>query len=702
MTKLPSLFGLSTVLALIAATPACSVVSPDAASSAEEVNEGASTLSLLQDLPLDTKWEDVPANVRAALAKNAERTRKAYEDRSSEEALRAQIAVLEDGESADATKAFDAFVRGVYGAFLADADGYAASKSMNPKLRSALQKLYVARIAAWRLNVKNYGNMEALEADGTTPIDEFPLPSERAMEAYEAIAKEATSDLRAAAKGSLTAEEKALAERAAHHARSHAVGSTGFRYGAEDLLTVWGRGGWAYDLVYARSSNGGSFMQDDAKYADVVNAYYDAPTTHVDKGTVHALGNLVDMLVDPEFLAGEFGSGPAENPAAKAYLLLTRWWIERTKGGEDAENACSVYASRDKMWEGFTADNLFNADGATSLTDFKADAGKEFAALLTRYKTSLGDAAKAFGQEKGLTSTQVSGVSSAINAASTFGAVTDAAALAFDRAGAGLGARFKTKLADVPALGGYEEGQELRKSDADAVNRIYSDVKSFLQTTYGLDVTKLPAKVVIKADSTSTFTGQDGVINIGLATKRGEDYWYRVMLHEAHHAFNQVNGVFVEGAGWEGAADTTEFHAFPALMKASLAAHGLEAKAPYYIASNYGNGNAFAAKTEATLDVLLAGSCGGGKDTIERTEDIARRWGLTDPKLIDDVVVRSHHGTSYLQYTAGRIVYGAFLTKLSTAVGQPVDAFHLQACKLTFAPDNAATVTALKTCLAAR
>ena len=42
----------------------------------------------------------------------------------------------------------------------------------------------------------------------------------------------------------------------------------------------------------------------------------------------------------------------------------------------------------------------------------------------------------------------------------------------------------------------------------------------------------------------------------------------------------------------------------------------------------------------------------------------------------------------------------AYVTKLSTAIGKPVDPFQLQACGLAFAPDSPATVAALQTCLA--
>lgn len=684
-----------------AGTTACSTESlDDAEQTDDEILGGATALSLVKDLPLDTTWAGLSPSTRAKLEAAARKTERAYERQWDERALREQVRRLEVGATPEATAAFDQYVRDVFGAFLAAPDAYAASTAMSPALRGALRKLYVVRVAAWRLNVLGYANMQPLEVDGVTRIDQFPLPNERVIAAYQKVAADAVGELRAALAGQLSDEERALADRALFHARTHAAGSTGFRYGSQDLLTVWGRGGWAYDLAFLRGEPGGKFLQDDERYAETINAYYLEPLRHADRGTVGALPNLVEMLIDPEFVKGELGADPATNAAAKAYYLQTKWFLERAQASRDAQKACDLFtdAERAAMWEGFSADNLFNHDGASSLATFRGEAAASADQDLALYRKVLVDAVKAFAAEKGLTAAQVAAVETAVNAEARYGAIATAAATALDATGAGNGAAFTAKLSDIPSVGGYAAGEALRPADRAVVDRVYADVKAFLASAYGLDVAKLPATVNVKPDANSTVTGQDGTITFGLKTARTENWLVRVMLHEVHHSWNSRGGVFVEGPAWEGAATVTEARVFPTLLTKVLTARGEAAKAAYWLANNYANRNALIAKTDATVSILLRNEC-GSKDTVQFARDIGAKWGLADEAALADVAVRAHHGTSYLQYTAGEILYTGFLDRLGAAVGQPLDPFQLQACGLAFAPENAATVTALKACL---
>jgi hypothetical protein len=147
----------------------------------------------------------------------------------------------------------------------------------------------------------------------------------------------------------------------------------------------------------------------------------------------------------------------------------------------------------------------------------------------------------------------------------------------------------------------------------------------------------------------------------------------------------------------EGAAKTVETQVFPALVKYVLAKRGASEKLPYYLATNQAGRNAFLAKTDATLQVLTRTSC--ATDSIEFAKGIGKSWGITDEGQLDDVAIRSHHGTSYFQYTAGEILYTAYVKYFSDALGQPVDPYTLQTCGLTFAPQDQASVEALRACL---
>jgi len=73
----------------------CSSEASDDSSTDDAVSgSGTSTLDLVKELPADSTWEQVPASVRAKLAKNAKKTIADYDKAWGEAAIRKQTKTL--------------------------------------------------------------------------------------------------------------------------------------------------------------------------------------------------------------------------------------------------------------------------------------------------------------------------------------------------------------------------------------------------------------------------------------------------------------------------------------------------------------------------------------------------------------------------------------------------------------------------------
>ena len=99
------------------------------------------------------------------------------------------------------------------------------------------------------------------------------------------------------------------------------------------------------------------------------------PLKWLDVGTFASALNLSLCNGTDDDDVRKYVGDPATNDVAKGIILLKRWWIERLSANPDAQQKkCSVYSAQDRaqIWEAFSADQLFDEDGASSMDDLRA------------------------------------------------------------------------------------------------------------------------------------------------------------------------------------------------------------------------------------------------------------------------------------------------------------------------------------------
>ena len=113
----------------------------------------------------------------------------------------------------------------------------------------------------------------------------------------------------------------------------------------------------------------------------------------------------------------------------------------------------------------------------------------------------------------------------------------------------------------------------------------------------------------------------------------------------------------------------------------------------------------FTATTDATLKIFLRESCNQDEpDTVQFAKDIVRSYGYTDENAFRLRSRRAHRSTQYLQYEYGLRMYTVLLDHLQQVVGPEtrVDAYLLQACRISNPKQDQATAEDLKTCITER
>lgn len=662
-----------------------------------DTGEEESIVALLAEIPEGTPWSGLSDAQRERFEAFASQSLKEYGERWSGAQLKAHEATLLAAPTPAMIAAFDAYVKSAFATQLND-PAFTPSTDLDAGLREALTRLYLLRVAAWRINARSYGKFTEFDWDGETRIDEFPLPDEGAAAAYRAYAEETIAALDAVDLAGLTPEQAAVHELARFHALQHAYQSAGFNYGGRDFFTLPSRSAWAFDLLLLRGDVGGEVLQDDEDYLRTINAYLLAPLENVDRGSVTANPFFFSFVQDPANVEEYLGAG---TPAAKGFALLAAWFVERLGASGQAQAKCTVYsdAQRDFMWRAIAADNLFHPETYGSLADFRDVFDEIAGGTFAVYKAALSEAVETSGL---LTPEQAAQVLLKIDEETRFGALLETAKLAMDEAtGASeASAAFQAQLDQVPKIGGYDSpDMPIRPEDQAAVDAAWEDVREFLSVEYGFDLAKLDDHVEVTT-AASASTAKPGEIEFGALRARTLTSVYSVLLHEAHHSYNFATGVAASGAVWEGAAKSVETSVLPKFLTWVLAKQNTPELAPFYTIVGYtGDVNGFFAKTEATFGVLFRASCGEGEpDSFEYAKTFAEQRGITDPGTQHDYAVRANHGIAYLQYSIGEIQYQTVLDYFSGALGAPVDAFHLQACEMAFTDLSEDAVAQLKAC----
>ncbi len=172
------------------------------------------------------------------------------------------------------------------------------------------------------------------------------------------------------------------------------------------------------------------------------------------------------------------------------------------------------------------------------------------------------------------------------------------------------------------------------------------------------------------------------------------------IMHEMKHAIDQNSHAAVEGYAREGAAFSVERQVWPIFIKEAMAGQPdmLAAAMLDTVIYNF----RYPATTDATLKIFLRESCNDEEpDTIDYAKAIVRSYGYHQESFLNLRSQRAHRDTQYLEYEYGLAQYNDVRTDLQKGFGpaQRVDAYLLQACKMTNPKKDQASIDLLSTCI---
>jgi hypothetical protein len=680
---------------------------------------------LLKNMPITTKWTNVPVTTKAQLQTLADDRLAAFRARWAGEALVKKQAILIGCPTPEMTAAIDDFYRKLYNTVLSSSFSLKDLKS--PALSNVLVRNYLGTIAAVRANL-TYPNsiLPNRDWDGKSTFDSIRLPDRQTYEDIMKYNSAVVDDLRSIADASLTDLEKQLKQRTLFDARAHSVGAfSGDSYGGSDMQSACEIIMGNYDILGGYEADKGRpkiFANDDEVLREM-NALY-LNNTHpkwLDKGTSVSAIRYCDFT-QPDFVKAKVGD-PATNDVAKDMILLKNWWIERVADSKDAQNKCSVYSDQDRtqVWEAFSADQQFNNDGSSSMNTYRIQLGIYRDRKIAQYRDIAKLAlAQVFPDDTVLTNAQRNRVIHAIDAETAFGLLPTKIAAALNAAQGSTNGQAAKQwtgaiTANVLRIGGkYLDGDPVRPADEAELKAMFEEVKTWVGSQYNgypIDITSLYPKISFKVSTANNaITVTPGEITIGVGTARSKFEYYSLVIHELRHAVyyawqaNSPDKTKVksdEGPALEGSGVAVE-----ALLLQPFAKKLLNNDTAYALYSlDYGIRDArYAGTTDATLQKYFRSGCSGTNDpdTVDFTKNIAASYGLTR-ELADNVAIRSHAGTQYFQYISGGLQVLDGIAYLQSQVDpsglRRVDPFVLFACGLNTPRRDAAYVAELKACM---
>jgi hypothetical protein len=680
--------------------------------------------TLLASIPGDITWADLPVSTKAQLQKLADDRLAAFRANWSAAALARKQQILLDCPTPQMVGAIDDYYRKTYSTILPPS--FLMGDVKNSELARALVRNYLSTYAAFRATLYYpTGIVSKFDWDGRSLFDSIRLPDKDTYEAIKQFALSVVADLRAIDAAALDPLEKSLQARALFDARAQAVGAfSGDSYGGSDMQTACELIRWDYDILggYERDKGRPEIFATDEDVLREANAIYlnNIALRWLDIGTFASATHYCNFT-NSAFVQDKVGD-PAKSLVAKGLILLKKWWIERI-GGTAEQNKCSPYTDRDRrnIWEAFSADQQFNNDGSSTMDVFKARLPQYRATKLTQYRDRARSALRlVFQDDSILTAGQRQQLLAAFDTDTAFGLFISRIATNLDvvqGTSKGPAATIWNKsLADnVRYIGGeYGPNDAVRVQDESDMKAMFAEVKAWVASHYRgypIDIASLFPHIQLKVTTANNAnTIVPGNISIGVGTPRSKYEHYSTLIHELRHAIAfawQANAPdkskikFDEGPAVEGSGVAVE-----ALLLQPFANDTLKddiALALYALA--YGIRDArFAGTTDATLQVYYRAGCTGAgeSDTIEFTRQIAIGYGLTD-RFADNVAIRSHAGSQYLQYVYGELEMLDIIAYLQSQIdptgSQRVDPFVLFACGLNTPRRDTEYVSALRTCM---
>ena len=584
------------------------------------------------------------------------------------------------------SQAFEGYLQSRFANVLGDQED--AIAALDVDLLVALKKLYVAEHGGkGRLLAIYHGGPET-SWDGTGTLKTFPMPEPTAREQLRAYGEQVVGELEAL---ELSGEvDRQTRDRALYYARSIATGSAGYGLGGRDMQTVWGNLFHSSDAAaqYAGFYGEDTVFEGDEAFLRLYNGmmWVEDPL-YVSEGSMHLVN---------EFLFPFFATGLADTaePVWHAHLLLTNWWLERVSALPQAQ-MCSTYTAQDRAMFGraFAAESLIPE---VSLDDLASTVEARNDQFIEHYRGVAMQAYDTVFPDEALSTDARAQVAMTIGSTRALGTLRETMIEALDAATGSTQAseRFAAALDAQPKVD-LDGAEELDPAIAADMQSRWDEVRAFLIADYGgrgvdLDAS-LPQDLELGTGAAIFTTG--GQITFGLGAPDTMARYYKIMLHEAHHAAGEGVTNYPEGIATEGAAIAAENMVGPKFFKKVFP----DTWALWEFNSVTGPIR-LVAVTDATLQVLTRESC-GETSAVELAQQVAAGWGFHD---LEEAGVRAQMGTQFLQYLTGEVLYSvdlaAYERALEPGVDNEIDPFDLLVCGVaSVAPQQG--LTALRECL---
>jgi hypothetical protein len=373
------------------------------------------------------------------------------------------------------------------------------------------------------------------------------------------------------------------------------------------------------------------------------------------------------------------------------------------------------------VWNAFAADQQYDNEGTSSMDDYRAELSRFVREKRSQYRT-LGKMAieAVFSGADALPAEQIAHVNAAIDAESAFGQLPEKIAAALDSAQGTVNGSARTLWTtilnkEVTYIGGnYGTNDPIRATDEAVIKSMFEEVKRWVAEThrgYPIDIASLyPSVTLTVTTDNNAFTEFPGDIRLGVGTARSRYEHYSTLLHELRHAVafaweatatNKTLVRFDEGIAVEGSGVSSEDLLIQPFAQRAFAYK----RAFLLIALAYAIRDArFVGTTDATLAKYYRPGCSGDGDvdTIQFAKQIAATYGLTGA-LADNVAIRAHAGTQYLQYIFGGLHIDDDIAWLQRQIDpssqKRLDPYVLFACGLNTPSRDVDYVARLKACV---
>jgi hypothetical protein len=651
---------------------------------------------LLAEIPEDTHWADLVPELQEALAAHAEAKYAVYRAEWGAAGFASKEAEILGAATGPIHDNLDLYVAAVFGSY-----GIASIDDLDPALGTAIRRLYLAHVGTVR-NGMVWNGWLTTDWDGTTPLEEMPLPDGDSLLAAQEYADSLADTLDALiASGTLNADQTRVAELARYWARSLRTGSLAMTgYGGDDLLTPANLASWGpsptYDYAFI-----GAFEGDPEAFLRHQNAmWFNDDLKYVSAPMVAE----VTEFSGPSFAANpdEYAAVLTDPDLAREAWLMAQWWVDRLVDLPGADAVCRPYTAEERLRleDALTADMMIpETPGFFQAFDTTLDI--EGAALTASYQVMVLDAVEAlFGRA------ERDAVAPAVFAETRFGQLLETTKRELTDLGRPQDAdALQAALDAVPTVGGYDtSATEVTPEDAAVVAEVWANVRGALVAQYStgnrlFDIdANLPQTVAVDLGY-STFTVSPGDIVVGVGVPVSIPMLYVILTHEALHAFDQRSGLNPQGSSIEGAATLVEQQ----VGKPMVAAFAPEDQAALWGLVGMANDTRRYGLSDATLAVLLT-ECPAGTDSTTLAVDAASAWGMSGSAL-DEVPARSHWGTQFLSYLAGQyqvlVAVTWFEDRVDPASDDGIDPFDLHTCGLDSPALTEQEVAELSVCLGA-